>query len=77
MKIQCGNCLSPITLNIEAGTVSHTTKAHGRGSKRVDARTTTNTVYTHDGYLLMWDAPCCLDRGDAYADSYEYGGRFK
>ena len=70
MKISCSNCFTTIEFDMEAGTVSHTSKAQGRGSKRVEAKTTTNEVFS-DGYLFMWDAPCCTVNGETYGDSYE------
>ena len=72
MKIDCSNCMTTITLDLDRGTATYTTPASGRGSKRTAAVTTTATV-VFDGDLFMWDSPCCTVDGEPYADSYEEG----
>lgn len=67
MKTDCSNCMSTITISFAEGTVSHTTKAHGQGSKRVESTTTTNTLFVEGDAMWSWEAPCCKD----YWDSYE------
>ena len=66
MKVQCSNCMGQVTLSFAAGTVRVTTKAAGRGSKRVESTTTTNPLIDERG-LWIWEAPCCPD----YWDSHE------
>lgn len=65
MKIRCSNCMQDIDLDLGSMTTSFTTKAHGRGSKRVEAVTTHTPIWT-EGDILLWEAPCCPDYGDSY-----------
>ena len=66
MKIQCSNCMTPITIDFVEASVSFTSKASGRGSKRVEAQTVTNPLFGESPFYT-WDSPCC----EGYADSFE------
>jgi hypothetical protein len=67
MNIACSNCRDTVIVSFTNSTVSHTTKAHGRGNKRIEAATTINDLFSDDNYFYTWEAPCCED----YWDSYE------
>ena len=69
MKVNCSNCSTELNLHLNAGAVTYRVPAAGRASKRVEAHTIT-TVLFYDGFLWTWDAPCCTDNGEEYADSY-------
>lgn len=72
MKTNCSNCGTQITLNLAAEVAEFTTAAHGRASKRVPARTVSNSLWIDSNGLVCWDAPCCNLNGDeVYSDSLE------
>jgi hypothetical protein len=70
MKIECSNCMETISISFTKATVTYTAPASGRGGKRVEARTTTNTLFEEGDAFYSWEAPCC----DDYWDSYEEQG---
>ncbi len=65
MKVQCSNCTETVTVSFTNSTVSHTVSAHGRAGKRVEARTTTNDLFSEGEYFHNWEAPCCEDYWDS------------
>ena len=70
MKVDCSNCMTTITVDPDAGTATYTRPGQGRGSKRIPTETFSKPAwFEYDGYLLVWEAPCCPD----YVDSYEEG----
>ena len=72
MKINCSNCNTQITLNLVAETAEHTTAGYGKGSKRVPAKTRSNSLWIDSNGLVVWDAPCCnLNGVEVYEDSLE------
>lgn len=71
MKANCSNCGTQITLNLVADAAEYTTTATGKGSKRVHAETISNPLWVDSQGLIVWDAPCCKEDGEAYSDSIE------
>jgi len=72
MKTNCSNCGTQITLNLSAEVAEYTTAAYGKASKRVPARTVSNSLWVDSSGLVVWDAPCCNLNGDeVYSDSLE------
>jgi len=65
MKVNCGNCMETISVSFTNSTVSHKSDAHGRGSKRVEAQTTVNDLFTEGEGFYTWEAPCCEDYWDS------------